>query len=155
MSKVKDVIDALGKAIEMEHRVMEYYKRAGDEARNSQISTGMYRLEERHQIHIERLEAHREHLHKVAGDGFLTDALTSFGDALTDIVAGLPRTFIESETFPTFDTLVREEEGLIAYYQRMRGDVDGETASLIAMTIDDCNDSIAVLHQLDTLESTD
>jgi hypothetical protein len=115
----------------------------------------MYRLEERHQIHVERLEAHREHLHKVAGDGFLADAMTSLGDALTGVVAGLPRTFIEAETFPTFDTLVREEEGLIAYYQHLSGDVDGETAELIRATIDDCNDSIAMLRQLDTLEASD
>jgi hypothetical protein len=151
MSTVKSVIDGLDKAIDMEHRVMEYYKRAGDEARVPQISNGMYKLEEKHQIHVERLESERERLHKQAGDGVLAGALASFGEALSDIVAGLPRTFIESETFPTFETLVRCEEQLIEFYKTLRDSVAPETASLIDATADDCNQNIALLRQMDGL----
>ena len=151
MSRVKESIEGLDSAIDLEHRVMEYYKRAGDEAQESTLATGMYRLEERHQIHIERLEAERERLHKVAGDGFLADAITAFGEALSDVVAGLPRTFIESETFPTLETLERCEQQLIELYSHLKPVTEDGTSGLIDSIISDCSDNISMLRQMDSL----
>ena len=82
MNPVKELIHSLSGAIDLEHRVMEYYKRAGDEMRDRDkaLAHHLYTIEESHQIHIERLEALRDHLKKSNGNHFWSDtAITGSG----------------------------------------------------------------------------
>jgi hypothetical protein len=148
MSAAKQLIEGLDQAIELEHRVMQHYKRAGDEAADKGVARRLYAIEENHHRHIERLEARREGLKE---HHFWSDAMKSIGDAVSGIVAGLPRDFIESETFPTYDTLVRSEEQLIAAYEHLRALADQETAELLDAAIADSRLNISTLMELDTL----
>jgi hypothetical protein len=154
MNAVKELIQSLNGAIDLEHRVTEYYKRAADEARNRDITLAhrLYAIEENHQVHVERLEAHRDHLKRQDGNHFWSDTLTSFSEALSDAIAGLPRDFIEGETFPTFGTLARCEDQLINYYQGLRASANAETAVLLDAIVADCNDNIATLQRMDSLQ---
>jgi hypothetical protein len=148
MNAAKELIEGLDHAIELEHRVMQHYKRAGDEAKDKGMARKLHAIEENHHRHFERLEARRDGLKE---HHFWSDAIKSIGDAVSGIVAGLPRDFIESETFPTFDTLVRSEEQLIAAYEHLRAAADQETATILDAAIADSRQNISTIMELDTL----
>jgi hypothetical protein len=96
------------------------------------------------------METRREALQRQAGEGVIANAIEAIGDAIYDMLAGLPVAFIHNETHPTIEMLTRHETQLLELYRSLQGTVDPETATLVAAAAENCEGNIAELKSLDT-----
>ena len=121
MNNLDTVIDALARAIEMEQALQDYYKRAAQHAKDPHLDDRFHGMQEGHATFAGRIETHREELQRQAGEGAIANAFEAIGDAIYDLLAGLPVAFIHNETTPTIEMLLRQEGQLLDLYKGLRG----------------------------------
>lgn len=151
MSKSENLLERLDQASVMERRLLDYSKRAVEEAQKPSRQHVMELLVAHHQTHLERLHARRELIHRERKLHFLADAVESLGDALAGVIAGLPVDFIEDETNPSIAMLIRMEEKLLAHYEATLPLADDETRTLIDSVMGAVRRHIEQLHEVDPL----
>jgi rubrerythrin len=151
MNTLDPVIKALHHAIEMEKALQDFYRHAAHHAHDQHLASRFHGMEESHLTFVGHLETRREALQQQAGEGVLAHAIEAIGDAIHDLIAGLPVEFIRAETKPSIAMLIRREEQLIELYRNLGEKVDPETARLAAAAAENSEGNIAELRSIGML----
>ena len=151
MSSIKELIEGLDRAIEMERSAMQIYQSARHRAAASQEALRLEQIEQAHLAQMQRMEVEKERVQHADGESLIGDAMESIGKAFTDLLAGIPVTLIEESTVPTPATLRRLEEELLGFYQRLLLLADPHTRVLMETAITAGREHVAELERIETL----
>ncbi len=143
--------ERLEQAEKMERRLIEYYKRAVQEARTPEIRRVMDSVMAHHTTHRERLHALHETLQREEKKSTIVEALESIGEAISGVLAGLPVELIEEETDPSIPLMIDMEEGMTAFYNELAAVEDDRIKTMALSAAADGRLHVNRLKELDTL----
>ncbi len=149
---IHKVVAGLARARQMERVATEHYNHARHRLKVPAVTSVLDKIESDHVRMIQLVDRERERLQAEAGEGFFGEAAESFSRAFTDVVGHLPAIFIEAETNPTPDTLLRIERHLLEQYESVLELAQEEqTREVLGELIGVCRDHINAITAVDRI----
>ena len=119
MSDKHTARESLEGIVRIERDLVEFYRRVAEHEKHADVGARLSLLEARHLSAASRSERLLDEIRHHDGGGFVSEVAAKLGDALVQLIAGVPVEIIQETHEPSISTLKRFEKRLHECYVKL------------------------------------